>query len=150
MQHEPPEQKKHRQWVMTCVGVSVVLGLIVGQMVDTEELDKLKLISLTGGGAIEDIVLVVAAILLVVGGARLTVILPPVALVCVGILLLLATFAGPSLIARISSKPQISIPFVPASVLEFVGAALLGAGLRPLIFPSDHKTKAGREGSKSE
>ena len=150
MRRENPDRNKHQQWVMTCMGVSVVLGVIVGQMVDSKGLDKLRLTSLTGGGPSKDLLLIVAAILLVVGGARLAVTLRPAALVCIGIFVLLTTFAGPSLIARISSKQQISVPFAAAAVLEFVGAVLFGAGLQRLIFPYDQKTKAPGQGSEPE
>jgi hypothetical protein len=150
MQPEPPEQKNHNQWVLTCLGVSVVLGVVVGQLVDFEDLGKLRLVSLTSRGPVVDLLLVVAAILLVVGGVRMTAIMRPAGLVSLGLVILVGTFAGPALVERSSPNTKMSIPFVPLTVLEFVGAALLGAGLQRIIFPSEPKSPSGGEGTKSQ
>jgi hypothetical protein len=150
MQPEPPEQKKNQQWVMACLGVSVVLGIVVGQFVDFEDFGKLHLVSLTGRGPLGDLVLIAAAILLVLGSARLTITLHPAGLMCVGVLILLGPFVGPAVFARASSNREISIPFVPLAVLEFVGAALLGAGLQRIISPAGSRDHSGKEGNKPE
>jgi hypothetical protein len=142
MQPEPPDQKDINQWGLVCVGISVVLGVAVGQVFDFEHSNKLHLVSLTGHGPVADLLLIVAAILMVLGGARMTVTLRPGRLVFLGVILLTAAFASPTIVAHVSSGRRISVAFLPLASIEFVGAALVGAGLRQMIW---HDRKAARQ-----
>jgi hypothetical protein len=134
MRREPPNQKDLNQWGFMCVGISVVLGIVVGQVFDFEHPDQMHVVSLTGRGPLADLLLIAATILLVLGGARMAVTLRPGSLILLGVVLLLAAFASPTIVARISSGKRVSVAFLPLAGLEFVGAALAGAGLRQLIW----------------
>ena len=58
MRREPPEQKNRNQWMLTCVGVSVVLGVVIGHLVNFEALAELHLVSLTGVKPVADLLLI--------------------------------------------------------------------------------------------
>jgi hypothetical protein len=139
MKAEPPEQKDSTPWVLACVGVSVVVGIIVGQLFDSEHPGRLRLVSLTGHGAVADLLLIFAAVLVVLSGARMTDTVRPSRLVLLGLILLTVAFGSPFLMTRISPSTQFSIPFLPAAITEFIGAVLLGAGLRRLIWNGKNK-----------
>ena len=139
MKTEPPDQKDVTPWVLACVGVAVVVGIIVGQLFDPEHPGRLHIVSLTGQGPVADLLLVFAAVLVVVAGARMTVTLRPSWLILLGLILLAVAFAGSFLITRISPNTRFSIPFLPAAVTEFVGAVLVGSGLRRLIWREKDK-----------
>jgi hypothetical protein len=133
-----------------CVGISVVLGIVVGQVFDFEHSDKMHLVSLTGRGTLADLLLVAATILIVLGGARMSVTLRPSRLIFLGVVLLVAAFASPTIVAHISSGKRVSVAFLPLAGLEFVGAALAGAGLRQLIWRDRTKPQSIEEGRKPE
>jgi hypothetical protein len=139
MKPEPPEQKDVTPWVLACVGVSVVIGIVVGQFFDTEHPGRLHLVSLTGQGPVADLLLVLAAVLVVLAGARMTVIVRPHWLIFLGLVLLATGFGGSSLVNRISPDSHFSISFLPAAVTDFIGAVLVGSGLRRLIWREKNK-----------
>jgi hypothetical protein len=140
MQPEPKDEKDLTQWILLCLGISVIVGTVVSQLFDFEDLGKLRLISLTGQGPVADILLIVAAVLVVLGGIRMTVIMRPRSLIFLGAVILVAALAGPAMIARVSSSTKFSIPFLASTVLELVGAILVGAGLRRLFWQDRTKT----------
>jgi uncharacterized membrane protein YeaQ/YmgE (transglycosylase-associated protein family) len=140
MQPEPKDEKDLTQWILICVGISVVVGTVVSQLFDFENLGKLRLISLTNQGPVADILLIVAAVLVVLGGVRMTVIMRPRSLIFLGAVILVAALAGPAMIARLSSNIKFSIPFLASTVLGLVGAILVGAGLRRLFWQDQTKT----------
>ena len=150
MRREPPNQKDLNQWGFMCVGISVVLGIVVGQVFDFEHSDKMHLVSLTGRGPLADLLLIAATILMVLGGARMAVTLRPGRLIFLGVVLLVAAFASPTIVAHISSGKRVSVAFLPLAGLEFVGAALAGAGLRQLIWRDRTKPQSIEEGRKAE
>jgi hypothetical protein len=150
MQREPPNQRDINEWGFMCVGISVVLGIVVGQVFDFENSDKMHLVSLTGRGPVADLLLIAATILMVVVGARIAVTLRPGRLMFLGVVLLVVAFASPTIVARISSGKRVSIAFLPLAGLEFVGAALAGAGLRQLIWRDRTKPQSTEEGRKAE
>jgi hypothetical protein len=93
-----------------------------------------RLVSLTGDGPVADLFLIVAAALIILGGARMTGTLGPGALLFLGPVLLVAALAGPTIFGHFKPGAKVSIPFLPLAVLEFIGAAFLGTGLRRLFW----------------
>jgi hypothetical protein len=139
MSAEPPEQKDVLPRVLACLGVSVIVGILVAHFFDSEHPGRLRLVSLTGHGPVADLLLIFAAVLVVLGGARMTVMVRPGRLVLLGLILLAIAFGALSLMTSISPNAHFSIPFLPIGVAEFIGAVLLGAGLRRLIWPEKNK-----------
>jgi hypothetical protein len=86
---------------------------------------------------LDDLLVIVAAVLIVLGGARMTVSIRPVRLVLLGVLLLVVTLAGPGALSYVLPNMKIDrrtpSSFLIFAALEFVGAILLGAGLRRLL-----------------
>jgi hypothetical protein len=134
MRPEPRDKQDLNHRILTCVGLSVVFGIVFAQHLDFQDLGGVRLVALTGGGPAADLFLIVAAALAVLGGARMTVTLPPAALLFLGAVLLFATLAGPTIFLHFEPGAKLSIPFLPLAVLEFIGAAFVGAGLRRLFW----------------
>jgi hypothetical protein len=148
MQSEPKDRNAANQLLLTCVGLSVIFGIVVGERIDFESLGKLRLVSLTGHGAVTTLGSIVVAILMVVSGARLTVVMRPSKLAFLGAFLVVA---GPAILAHVSSGTKSTsapIPFLLLAILEFIGAAFLGVGLRELLWRKP--TPAMNEGPKGE
>jgi hypothetical protein len=137
MKSESKEQEDRNHWVLMCLGLSVVLGIVVAEAFDFQDAGKLHLVSLTGRGPLDDLLVIVAAVLIVLGGARMTVSIRPVRLVLLGVLLLVVTLAGPGALSYVLPNMKIDrrtpSSFLIFAALEFVGAILLGAGLRRLL-----------------
>jgi drug/metabolite transporter (DMT)-like permease len=134
MKLEPSDKPDLNQRILTCVGLSVVSGIVFGQLFDFQDVGGVRLVSLTGDGPVADLFLIVAAALTVLGGARMTVTLRPGALLILGVVLLVAALAGPTIFVHLDPRKKVSIPFLPLAVLEFIGAAFLGTGLRRLFW----------------
>ncbi len=134
MKTEPSDKPDLNQRILTCVGLSVVCGIVFGQLFDFQDVGGVRLVSLTGDGPAADLFLIVAAVLTVLGGARMTVTLWPGALLILGVVLLVAALAGPTIFVHLEPGVKVSIPFLPLAVLEFIGAAFLGTGLRRLFW----------------
>jgi hypothetical protein len=139
MKPEPSDKPDLNQRILTCVGLSVVFGIVVGKVFDFQDLGGVRLVSLTGDGPVADLFLIVAAALTVLGGARMTVTVRPGALLILGVVLLVAALAGPTIFVHLEPGAKVSIPFLPLAVLELVGAGFLGTGLRRLF--SKDRTK---------
>jgi hypothetical protein len=140
MEPEPSDKQDLNERILTCVGLSVVCGIVFGQLVDLQDLGGVRLVSLTGDGPLADLILIVAAALTILSGARMTVTLRPGVLLFLGMVLLVAALAGPTILVHVEPGAKVSIPFLPLAVLEFVGAAFLGTGLRRLF--SKDRTKS--------
>jgi hypothetical protein len=134
MKPEPSDKPDLNQRILTCVGLSVVCGIVFGQLFNFQDLGGVRLVSLTGDGPVADLLLIAAAALTVLGGARMTVTLRPGALLFLGALLLAAALAGPAIFVHLKPGAKVTIPFLPLAVLEFIGAAFLGTGLRRLFW----------------
>jgi hypothetical protein len=134
MKPEASDEPDLNQRILTSVGLSVVCGIVFGQLFDFQEVGGARLVSLTGDGPVADLFLIVAAALTVLGGARMTVTLRSGALLFLGVVLLVAALAGPTIFVHLQPGVKVSIPFLPLAVLEFIGAAFLGSGLRRLFW----------------
>jgi hypothetical protein len=133
MKPEPSDKTDLNQRILTCVGLSVVCGIVFGQLFNSQDLGGVRLVSLTGDGSVADLLLIAAAALTILGGARMTVTLRPGALLFLGVVLLVAALAGPTIFVHLKPGAKVTIPFLPLAVLEFIGAAFLGTGLRRLF-----------------
>ena len=140
MKPEPSDKPDLNQRILTCVGLSVVFVIVVGKVFDFQDLGGVRLVSLTGYGLPADLFLIAAAAVAILGGARMTVTLRPGALLFLAVVLLGAALAGLTIFSHLKPGAKVSIPFLPLAVLEFVGAAFLGTGLRRLF--SKDRTKS--------
>lgn len=137
MPPESREQKDLNQRILTITGISVVLGILFGQLFDFEDLSHVRMMSITGRGPFSDLLVVLGALIFVIAGAKLTVLMGTKGLLVLGTVLVIGALFGPSILTRFwtggasSSRPSAS--FLQLAVIEFIGAALVGAGLRQLF-----------------
>jgi hypothetical protein len=154
MKGESKEQEDRNQRVLTCLGLSVILGIVVAEAFDFQDTGKVHLVSLTGRGLVGDLLVIVVAILIVLGGARMTVSIRRGRLVLLGVLLLAVTLAGPSVLSHVSPNTKIDTrtpsSFLLLAALEFIGAILLGSGLRRLLLRKQGGLPTISEEGKSE
>lgn len=140
--------------LMVSTGVSVVLGILVGQMFDFENQGKLHFVSITGRGPMADAFVIVSVILMVVGALGMTSAIRAVILIILGTVLVLAPLVGPSIVAWLSPNARIDTQtrssFLFLSMVEFIGACLLGSGLRRVLSHKQSRPSSPEVGTKSQ
>jgi hypothetical protein len=148
MPPESKEQKDLNQRILTITGVSVVLGILCGQLLDFDDLSHIRMISITGHGPFSDLLVILGALIFIIAGSRLTVLMGTKGLLVLGTLLVLGALFGPNLFARYVGRELPSPPFLQLAVIEFIGAALVGSGLRQLLRTRDSKSQPTNRGDK--
>ena len=104
-----------RPWYLVAFGIVVVVAASVFPAV------------------VADTFVIVSVVLMVLGGLAMTSAIRPVILIILGAVLILAPLVGPSIVDQISPNTKIDAQtrssFLFFSMVEFIGACFLGAGL---------------------
>jgi hypothetical protein len=135
MESESKGRNAANQLILTCVGLSVIFGIVVGELIDFESLGKLRLISLTPRGhnnsafdcrgrsygswrrKVSRSDAPDSTHISRYGSGGWT-----------------ARGAWNSRACMVGHEVRCRpIPFLPLAIVEFIGAAFLGAGLRQLL-----------------
>lgn len=136
------------------MGVSVVLGIVVGEMFDFENQGKLHFVSITGRGPVADAFVIVSVILMVLGALGMTTAIRTAILIILGTVLILAPLVGPSIVTWVSPNTKIDTQtrssFLFLSIVEFIGACFLGSGLRRLLSHKHRRLSSPEPGAKSQ
>jgi hypothetical protein len=144
---------RHR-WVLTCVGLSIVLGIVFSQAFDFDNPAKFHFVSITGRGSVMDIYLITTAMLLIIGGIEVTAVAGSGSLIIGGTALVFLGLAGPRVISHISPDmkidPSAHSSILILSTLLFLGAVFLGSGLQRLFGGKKSEPTRSDEGSNDE
>lgn len=136
MRTEAAKPDSETLWILTCAGVSLVLGVAIGQQVDSQDPASFHVTSIVYK-LLSMLPVIAAAIVVVVGSIRLTVVVKPVYLFLLGIILVGGALVIPTLSTRfyreIKDPAWTRSSFLPLAVLEFVGAVFISIGLRRLF-----------------
>lgn len=154
MQSESTDKSARNRWILTCVGLSIILGIVSNQVFNFDDAGKFHVVSFTGRGPVMDVALVTTALLAMMGGIELTAFVGSASLIVLGTALLLLGFGGPHVLSHIS--PDIKIdPVAHSSILVlstllFLGAVFLGSGFQRLFGGNNSESTAKDEASNEE
>jgi hypothetical protein len=139
MKSKPKDRKDANQnrLILAGMGVSVVVGMVVGDILMSKDTGKMHLISLTGRGLLADFLVVAMVALAVLAGVGMLSVMRPGALTILGAILTVAPLASPFAVSYLYPHTKIDFQaptsFLISGSVEFIGAIFLGTGLRRLI-----------------
>jgi hypothetical protein len=154
MKSKPKDPKDVNQLILGGMGVSVVVGMVVGDILMSKDTGQLHLISLTGRGPLTDFLVFAAVVLTVLAGVAMLSVMRPSALTILGAVLTVAPLASPFAVSYLSPDTKIDFQaptsFLISGSVEFIGAIFLGTGLRRLITQKRKNIPTIDDGQKGE
>lgn len=137
MKHGNTEPNGLNQLMVATAAISVILGIVVGEVIEFDGPSEWHLASITGRGPSQDVLLIILIVLVILSAVWLSATMKSAILIFLGSILLLAGLGGPSAVAHLSPSSKIDTqsrtPFLLLALLEFLGGAFLSAGLLDLL-----------------
>jgi hypothetical protein len=134
------------------MSLSVVLGIVVGEVFNYGDQGKLRIISLTARGPLADGLALLLIMLIIFGAVGKSTTLKPVTLIILGAALALVPFLAPVILSLTSPhstiNTQTGAAFLFLSIIEVLGACFLASGLRRQL--SLKKEQSRRNGHKEQ